>query len=58
MTRIYARALYTLAQESESTDIIAEELDVLQKSIEMCPEYVCILDAANISKNQKIRMNF
>ena len=56
MTRIYARALYTLAQESVSTDIIAEELDVLRKSIEMCPEYVRILDAANISKIQKIRM--
>ena len=57
MTRIaetYAEGLYSLAKEEGMTGVILEQLKVLSKSSEQEPEFIKLLAAPNLSKQERI----
>ena len=57
MTRIaetYAEGLYSLAKEEGLTGAILEQLKVLSKSFEQEPEFIKLLAAPNLSKQERI----
>lgn len=56
MTQIgttYAQGLYALAKEENLTGIILEELDVLNRSFAEAPEFLQLLSAPNLPKQER-----
>ena len=56
MTRVgvaYAQGLYTLAKEEGLTETILEELEVLGQSFAQAPEFLQLLAAPNVSKQER-----
>lgn len=50
---VYAQALYSLAKEEECSQAILQELAVLRESIAKEPDFVRLLSAPNLSKEQR-----
>ena len=57
MTRIaetYAEGLYSLAKEESLTGVILEQLKALDESFKQEPEFIKLLAAPNLSKQERI----
>lgn len=52
----YAQALYSLGQEEGTQAVILEELETLQAVFSQEPDYLRLLSAANISKEERCRL--
>lgn len=50
---VYAQALYSLAKEEECSQAILQELAVLRESIAKEPDFVRLLSAPNLPKEQR-----
>lgn len=50
---VYAQALYSLAKEEECSQAVLQELAVLRESIAKEPDFVRLLSAPNLSKEQR-----
>lgn len=52
----YAQALYDLAKEEGLTDVIGSQLDVLSQSFEQEPDFLRLMAAANLSKQERCQI--
>lgn len=53
---VYGQALYTLAKDENCDRQILEELSVLDESFADAPEYLRLLSAPNLSKEERVRI--
>ena len=53
---VYGQALYTLAKDENCDRQILEELSVLDESFADAPDYLRLLSAPNLSKEERIRI--
>lgn len=53
---VYGEALYTLALEEELTKPILGELDILEQSFRQEPDFIRLLSAPNISKQERCQI--
>ena len=52
----YGKALFLLAQEEGTTDVVAEDLKTVQKLLRENPRYVKLLDTPALAKEEKLRL--
>lgn len=50
---VYAQALYDLAREEQCEEQIRAQLAILQQSIEQAPDFLKLLSAPNLSKEER-----
>lgn len=53
---VYAQGLYSLAEEEKLEEAVLRELDTLQQVFEENPDFVKILTAPNLSKEERCRI--
>ena len=59
MTRIgnvYGEALYTLTQEENLSETVLQELTALEESFAQDPDFLRLLDAPNLPKEERCRI--
>lgn len=52
----YAQALYDLAKEENLTEVILQQMTVLQQSFEEEPDFLRLMGAANLSKEERCQI--
>lgn len=52
----YGKALFLLAEEDGTTDVVAEDLKIVQKLLRENPRYEKLLDTPAITKEEKLRL--
>ena len=52
----YAQALYDLAKEEGLADVIGSQLEVLRQSFEQEPDFLRLMTAANLSKQERCQI--
>lgn len=53
---VYAQALYSLTKEEECSEAVLKELEVLRESFSQEPEFVRLLSAHNITKEERCQI--
>lgn len=53
---VYGQALYSLAKEEGISGVVLEELQVLRKSFSAEPDFLRLLAAANLSKDERCQI--
>ena len=53
---VYGQALYSLAKDEGLSSVVLEELKVLKESFSEEPEFLRLLAAANLSKDERCRI--
>ena len=53
---VYGQALYSLAKDEGLSSVVLEELKVLRESFSEEPEFLRLLAAANLSKDERCKI--
>ena len=53
---VYGQALYDLAKDEMLSDTILQELAVLDRSFQEEPRFLCLLSAANVAVEERLRI--
>ena len=53
---VYGEALYTLTQEENLSEIVLQELTALEESFAQNPDFLRLLDAPNLPKEERCRI--